>query len=91
MLQAVISWPAGAWGSVIGGGSSEQPGTVLGQQSSFSFPSHMSRADATSHGVLMMAQGRGESSTELGHPFLEQESQAAVPVWDWEAKLSRDT
>lgn len=44
----------------MGGGSSEQPGAVLSQQSSFSFPSHMSRADTAGCGVLVMAQGRGE-------------------------------
>lgn len=76
----------GDW--VIGGGSSEQPGAVLGQQSSFSFASHMSRADAVGRGVLMVAQGKGESSTEPGHPFLEQESQPAALVWDWEVALS---
>lgn len=53
---------------------------MLGQQSSFSFPSHMSRADTTARRVLMVAQGKGESSTELGRSFLEQESQAEALV-----------
>lgn len=61
---------------------------MLGQQSSFSFPSHMSRADTTACSALMVAQGKGESSTELGRSFLEQESQAEALVWDWEVTLS---
>lgn len=58
MLQAVISWLEPG---VTGGESGEQPGAVLGQQSSFSFPSHVSRADAAGHGVLMRAE---ESQTQ---------------------------